>query len=50
MALFTTGHSSVEEKCLLAGELLANIATVPVRYLRAISSPLVSQKARAIVK
>lgn len=40
MVLFTTGHSSVEQKCLLAGELLANIATVPVRYLRGISSPL----------
>lgn len=30
----TTGHSPVEQKYLLAGELLANIASVPVRHLR----------------
>jgi len=42
MVIFSTSDSSVEEKCQIASELLAGFAKVPVQYLRAISSPLVS--------
>lgn len=42
MVLFSAEDSGVEKKCDVAGELLSVFSTVPVGYLKAISSPLVS--------
>lgn len=43
MVLFSTEDIGVERKCDVAGELLSVFSKVPVEYLKAISSPLVSQ-------
>ncbi|KAI5204999.1 hypothetical protein E4T38_04559 [Aureobasidium subglaciale] len=40
MVLFTTEHSTVDQKCQIASEVINGFASVPVAYLRAISSPL----------
>lgn len=40
MVLFTTEHSTVHQKCQIASEVINGFASVPVAYLRAISSPL----------
>ncbi|KAK4552050.1 hypothetical protein LTR86_010727 [Recurvomyces mirabilis] len=40
MVYFANSHSTLEQKCLVAGEVIAGFASVPVAYLRAISSPL----------
>lgn len=42
MVLFSAEDSGVEKKCDVAGELLSVFSMVPVGYLKAISSPLVS--------
>jgi hypothetical protein len=46
MVLFSTEDIGVERKCDVAGELLSVFSKVPVEYLKAISSPLVSHLAR----
>jgi hypothetical protein len=38
MALFTTEDATVEQKCSIAREFLADIANIPM-FLKAISSP-----------
>ncbi len=43
MVLFTAEDATVDQKCAIARELLDGFSQVPVLYLRAISSPLVSQ-------
>lgn len=40
MVLFTTENSTVDQKCQIASEVINGFASVPVAYLRAISSPL----------
>ncbi|CAD0086507.1 unnamed protein product [Aureobasidium vineae] len=40
MVLFTTENSTVDQKCQVASEVINGFASVPVAYLRAISSPL----------
>ncbi|THX73907.1 hypothetical protein D6C79_02143 [Aureobasidium pullulans] len=40
MVLFTTENSTVDQKCHIASEVINGFASVPVAYLRAISSPL----------
>ncbi|KAJ5647652.1 hypothetical protein N7490_004024 [Penicillium lividum] len=40
MVLLSTEEIGVERKCDVAGELLSVFSTVPIEYLRAISSPL----------
>lgn len=40
MVLFSAEDRGVERKCDVAGELLSVFSTVPVEYLKAISSPL----------
>lgn len=40
MVLFTTEHSTVDQKCQIASQVISGFASVPVAYLRAISSPL----------
>ncbi|KAK6008324.1 hypothetical protein QM012_000227 [Aureobasidium pullulans] len=40
MVLFTTDNSTVDQKCQIASEVINGFASVPVAYLRAISSPL----------
>ena len=42
MVLFSAEDRGVEKKCDVAGELLSVFSKVPVEYLKAISSPLVS--------
>lgn len=42
MVLFSAEDRGVERKCDVAGELLSVFSKVPVEYLKAISSPLVS--------
>lgn len=42
MVLFAAEDRGVERKCDVAGELLSVFSKVPVEYLKAISSPLVS--------
>lgn len=42
MALLSTEEIGVDRKCDVAGELLSVFSKVPVEYLKAISSPLVS--------
>ena len=42
MVLFAAEDRGVERKCDVAGELLSVFSRVPVEYLKAISSPLVS--------
>lgn len=42
MVLFSAEDRGVERKCDVAGELLSVFSRVPVEYLKAISSPLVS--------
>lgn len=40
MVHFTKDQSTLEQKCQVAGEVIAGFASVPVPYLRAMSSPL----------
>lgn len=40
MVLFTSEHSTVEQKCQVASEVIHGFAGVPVAYLQAISIPL----------
>lgn len=40
MVLFTTEHSTVDQKCQIASEVINGFARVPLAYLRAISAPL----------
>ncbi|KAI6794186.1 hypothetical protein KC361_g5737 [Hortaea werneckii] len=40
MVLFTTEGSDVEQKCQIASDLIRAFRSIPVEYLRAISSPL----------
>lgn len=40
MVHFTNDQSTLEQKCQVAGEVIAGFASVPVPYLRAMSSPL----------
>ena len=40
MVHFANAHSTLEQKCQVASEVIAGFASVPVAYLRAISSPL----------
>lgn len=47
MVLFSTEDIGVERKCDVAGELLSVFSKVPVEYLKAISSPLVSSLPRS---
>lgn len=47
MVLFSTEDIGVERKCDVAGELLSVFSKVPVEYLKAISSPLVSSSPRS---
>lgn len=42
MVLFSAEDRGVERKCDVAGELLSVFSRIPVEYLKAISSPLVS--------
>lgn len=42
MVLLSSGEVGVDRKCDVAGELLSVFSSVPVEYLKAISSPLVS--------
>lgn len=42
MVVFTTEDNGIERKCDVAGELLGAFSQMPVEYLKAISSPLVS--------
>ena len=43
MVLLSAEELGVDRKCDVAGELLSVFSKVPVEYLNAISSPLVSQ-------
>ena len=40
MVLFTAEEATVAQKCAIARELLDDFATIPVFFLKAISSPL----------
>jgi hypothetical protein len=42
MVLFTAEDATVDQKCAIARELLDGFSRVPVLFLRALSSPLVS--------
>lgn len=48
MILFSTEDIGVERKCDVAGELLSMFSNVPVEYLKAISSPLVSPSHKTV--
>lgn len=40
IVLFTSKNATIEQKCQVADDFIQRLATVPVAYLRAISSPL----------
>jgi hypothetical protein len=40
IVLFTAENATIKQKCQIAGDFIQRLATVPVAYLRAISSPL----------
>jgi hypothetical protein len=42
MVILAMQDSTVEQRCVVAGELLDALSTVPTAYIQAISSPIVS--------
>jgi len=49
MVLLTSEENTVDQKCAIARDLLEEFIKIPVVYLRAISSPLVSPTLIAVL-